>query len=117
YLIEINARLSTLNILFDKCGVEFTYAMYRDLIGDPLPAFLLTEDQPWAFWHAYEDAISVKAYLKMKQLTIGQVIKPWLAHHKAHAIWAADDIMPLFSFAGWVLGKATGRLRRLTGRS
>lgn len=117
YLIEINARLSTLNILFDKCGVEFTYAMYRDLIGDPLPAFHLTEDQPWAFWHAYEDAISVKAYLKKKQLTVGQVIKPWLAHHKAHAIWAADDIMPLFSFAGWVLGKATGRLRRMAGRN
>lgn len=116
-LIEINARLSTLNILFDKCGVEFTYIMYRDLIGDPLPDFHLEADQPWAFWHAYEDAISVAAYLRRKQLTVGQVVKPWLSHHKAHAIWAADDIKPLFSFTGLLANKAGGKLRRLFNRN
>lgn len=115
-MIEINARLSTLNILFDKCGVEFTYIMYRDLIGDPLPDFHLEADQPWAFWHAYEDAISVAEYLRRKQLTFGQVIKPWLSHHKAHAIWAADDIKPLFSFAGLLANKAAGKLGRLFNR-
>jgi D-aspartate ligase len=113
YLIEINARLSTLNILFDKCKVEFTYIMYRDLIGDPLPCFHLETDQPWAFWHAYEDMISITAYLKNKQLTIGQVLEPWLSHRKAHAIWATDDIKPLFAFARVILGKALGKLRRL----
>lgn len=112
YMIEINARLSTLNILFDKCGVEFTYIMYRDLIGDPLPEFHLRKDQPWAFWHAYEDMISVRAYLRKKQLSLPQVIRPWLSHHKAHAIWAADDIMPLFSFARVILNKVFGKLRR-----
>ena len=117
YLIEINARLSTLNVLFDKCGVEFTYIMYKDLIGDPLPDFHLVEDQPWVFWHAYEDMISVAAYLKKKQLTVGQVINPWLTHHKAHAIWAADDIKPLFSFAFLILGKGIAKLRRLLRRS
>lgn len=113
YLIEINARLSTLNILFDKCGVEFTYIMYKDLIGDPQPDFHLTDDQPWAFWHAYEDAISIAAYLRKKQLTIGQIVRPWLSHHKAHAIWAPDDIKPLFSFTRLVLSKITGKLLRL----
>jgi predicted ATP-grasp superfamily ATP-dependent carboligase len=113
YMIEINARLSTLNILFDMCGVEFTYAMYRDLIGDPLPDFHLTEDQPWAFWHAYEDMISVRSYLREKQLTAAEVIKPWLSHRKAHAIWAADDIKPLFAFGKVILSKLTDKLKRI----
>ncbi len=113
YLIEINARLSTLNVLFDKCGLEFTYVMYRDLVGDPLPEYHLRENRPWAFWHAYEDAISVSAYLKSKQLTLAQVIRPWLAHHKAHAIWATDDIKPLFSFAKLLLNKVVDKLWRI----
>lgn len=112
YLIEINARLSTLNVLFDKCGVEFTYIMYRDLIGDPLPDYHLEQDQPWAFWHAYEDMISISAYLRKKQLSLAEVIKPWLAYRKAHAIWAADDIMPLFSFSKLIAGKVFTRLFR-----
>jgi D-aspartate ligase len=113
YMIEINARLSTLNILFDKCGVEFTYAMYRDLIDDPLPDFHLAADKPWAFWHAYEDMISVGAYLRKKQLTPAEIIRPWLSHRKAHAIWAADDIKPLFSFGKLILGKVGDKLRRM----
>ncbi len=117
YMIEINARLSTLNILFDKCGVEFTYAMYRDLIGDPLPDFHLVKEQPWAFWHAYEDMISVSAYLRSKQLTPAEVIRPWLSHRKAHAIWAADDIMPLFAFGRLILRKIVDKLRRMIIRN
>lgn len=116
YLIEINARLSTLNILFDKCGVEFAYIMYRDLLGDPLPDFHLAENRPWAFWHAYEDLISSAAYLKQGQLTAGEIVRPWLAHRKAHAIWAGDDIKPLFSFGRLIAGKIAGRLRRAVTR-
>lgn len=117
YLIEINARLSTLNILCDKCGVEFTYAMYCDLIGEPIPDYHLTEDQPWAFWHAYEDLISVSAYLKTKQLTLGQVIRPWLSHRKAHAILAADDLMPLFAFTRVILSKTIAKIGRIIAGS
>ncbi len=117
YMIEINARLSTLNILFDKCGVEFTYAMYRDLIGDPLPQKHLTEDQPWVFWHAYEDLISSIAYLRTRQLSPGEILRPWFRYRKAHAIWAADDPLPLIAFGRVILGKITGRIGRLfTGR-
>jgi len=113
YLIEINARLSTLNVLFDKCGLEFTYVQYRDLVGNPLPDFHLREDKPWAFWHAYEDMISVAAYLKSGQLKPDQVIRPWLTHHKAHAIWATDDIKPLFSFCKLIINKIFGKIRRM----
>ena len=117
YLIEINARLSTLNVLFDKCGVEFAYIMYKDLTGNPLPDFHLKDEKPWAFWHAYEDTISIAAYLKRRQLTVGQVAKPWLSHRKAHAIWAADDIKPLLLFTLLIFGKAAGKLRRILSRN
>ena len=117
YLIEINARLSTLNALFDKCGIEFAFIMYKDLTGNPLPDFHLKDEKPWAFWHAYEDTISIAAYLKRKQLTVGQVAKPWLSHRKAHAIWAADDIKPLFSFTRLISSKAAGKLRRILSRN
>lgn len=113
YLIEINARLSTLNILFDHCDIPFTYIMYRDLIGNPLKPYHLAENKGWAFWHAYEDAISVTTYLKRGQLTVGQIIKPWFSYRKAHAIWAADDPKPLFSFCRLIFNKAFGKLKRV----
>lgn len=113
YLIEINARLSTLNILFDRCDIPFTYIMYKDLTGDPMTPFHLAENKGWAFWHAYEDAISVVAYLRKGQLSLKEIIKPWLSYRKAHAIWAADDIRPLFSFCRLILGKISGKLKRL----
>ena len=117
YLIEINARLSTLNILFDKCGVEFTYIMYRDLIGKPLAPYHLQENKRWVFWHAFEDLISVSAYLRRGQLTIKEVLKPWFSYHKAHAIWAFDDPLPLFSFSAVVLKRLMASLKkRLFGR-
>ncbi len=112
-LIEINARLSSLNALFDKCGVEFTYIMYMDLIGQPLQPYFLREEKGWVFWHLYEDLLSTKAYLATGQLTPGEIIKPWLAHRKAHAIWAADDIKPLFAFSRVILGKAFSKLGRM----
>jgi len=117
YLIEINARLSTLNVLFDKCGLEFTHVMYSDLTGNPLPDYHLKEAKPWAFWHAYEDMISSIAYLKKRQLTLKQILTPWLAHRKAHAIWAFDDIKPVFSFAKLIAGKIAGKLRRALSRA
>ena len=113
YMIEINARLSSLNALYDACGVEFTYAMYRDLTGHPLPDYHLQENRPWAFWHSYEDFFSVCAYLKKKQLGIKQIIKPWLSYRKCYAIRAADDIKPLFAFGRIILGRLAGKIRRL----
>lgn len=113
YLIEINARLSTLNVLFDRCDIPFTYIMYRDLVGEPMSPYHLAENKGWAFWHAYEDAISIAAYIKKKQLTLKEIIKPWLSYRKAHAIWAADDPKPLLSFCRLILGKVTGKLIKL----
>ncbi len=116
YMIEINARLSTLNVLFDKCGVEFTYVMYKDLTGEPVPDHHLADNKPWVFWHAYEDFISSIAYLRQRQLSFKDIAQPLLSHHKAHAIWAADDIRPLFAFARLILGKITSKLYRIITR-
>jgi len=93
YMIEINARLSTLNALFDKCGQEFAYILYR-----------------------FEDMISVISYLRKRELNLLQVIRPWLGHRKAHAVWAADDPLPLLVFLKLVLGKAARKLLRLARR-
>ncbi|NLZ31805.1 MAG: carboxylate--amine ligase [Firmicutes bacterium] len=113
YMIEINARLSSLNVLFDKCGMEFAYIHYRDLIGEPLPDYHLREEKPWAFWHAYEDFLSSWAYLKSGQLGWRDIIRPWLSHRKAHAIWAADDLLPLFAFGKNLLAKLLRKAGRL----
>ncbi len=106
YMIEINARLSSLNALFDRCGVEFTHIMYRDLIGESVPDCHLRKETPWAFWHAYEDLLTIRQYRRQGQLTWWQIVKPWMSHRKAHAIWAVDDPGPLFSFARLIFGKA-----------
>lgn len=113
YMIEINARLSSINALFDACGVEFAYIMYRDLVGNPLPDFHLRENRPVVFWHLYEDILAIRGYRKKKQLTWKEILKPWLAYHKAHAIWAADDPRPLLAFARLIFGKMVAKLGRL----
>ncbi len=112
-MIEINARLSSINVLFDACGVEFAYIMYRDLIGEPLPDFHLREDRPVAFWHLYEDILAIRGYRKKKQLAWKEILKPWFAHRKAHAIWAADDPRPFLAFTRFIFGKAVAKLRRM----
>jgi hypothetical protein len=86
--------------------------MYRDLIGKPLPDLHLAEDRPWVFWHAFEDFISSVAYLKSRQLSLGEIIKPWFSYKKAHAIWALDDIKPIFSFSRLVLNRAVVKVKK-----
>ncbi len=116
YMIEINARLSTLNSLFDACGIPYTYLIYRDLIGDPLPPVHLEQHLNYAFYHFYEDIFSVRQYRRTRQLTWGQIIRPWLEHKKVYAVWAADDPLPSLHFLKLVTGRLLKRrLRRRTG--
>lgn len=112
YMIEINARLSTLNSLFDACNLPYAYLVYRDLIGEPLPPFHLEEHLNYAFYHFYEDIFSVRQYRRNGQLTWGQIIKPWLKHKKIYAVWAADDPLPSFYFLKLVAARLLRRLLR-----
>ena len=105
YLLEINARLSSLNVLFDACGIEFTYLIYRDLIGQALPPKHLKQNLNLAFYHLYEDIFSVRGYRRSKQLSWKEIILPWLKHKKVYAIWAWDDPLPAFHFIKMIIGK------------
>lgn len=106
YMIEINARLSTLNVLFDACGLEYPYIIYRDLTGNPLPPVHLDRHLNYAFYHFYEDIFAVRQYRKAKQLTWKEIIKPFLAHRKKYAVWALDDPLPSLFFLKIVFSKA-----------
>ncbi|PIE76949.1 MAG: carboxylate--amine ligase [Clostridiales bacterium] len=111
YLIEINARYTTLDVLIDKCGINMPYVTFRELVGDPLPPDHLKVDSGRYFWYAYEDILAVREYVKKGQLSVGQVAKSYL-NKKAHAIWDIKDPKPFFAFTKKVLGKVAKRARR-----
>jgi len=97
YLIEINARITNLNSLLYKVGLNFPYITYRELTGDPLEPKAITEDTNFVFWYAYEDMLAIRDYIKTGQLSLGQVIGS-LFKPKAYSIWSLDDPKPSFSY-------------------
>ena len=111
YMIEINARLSNLNALLNRAGLNFPYIMYRDLTGNPLPPKAVTEDTGLHFWSALEDAFAVRDYLRQGQLKPGQVAKSLLAK-KVPSIWDWRDPLPGLSYGKQLLGKANRKILR-----
>jgi D-aspartate ligase len=116
YMIEINARLSTLNSLFDACGIEYTYIIYRDLTGNPVDPLHLNTHLNYAFYHFYEDFFAVRQYRRTKQLTWPQIIRPLLSHRKVYAVWALDDPLPVLFFLKLLLIRVWRKIFRLFGR-
>jgi D-aspartate ligase len=104
YLIELNVRITNLNSMLYKVGLNFPYITYRELTGNPLPPQAVKKDTGIVFWYAYEDLLAIRDYLKTKQLTLGSVIKSFFKP-KAHAIWDWNDPKPAFSYGGIILGK------------
>jgi predicted ATP-grasp superfamily ATP-dependent carboligase len=96
-MIEINVRLSNLNVLLDRVGLNFPYIMYRDLIGDPLPPKAITWDTGLHFWFALEDAYAIRDYLRTGQLGVGEVTKSLVAK-KVPAVWDWSDPMPSLNY-------------------
>lgn len=111
YLIEVNVRITNLNVLLAKAGVNVPYITYRELTGSPLPPSAVTKDTNLVFWYAYEDMLAIRGYLKTKQLTFGQVAASFFKP-KAHAIWSWEDPKPFFSFLSMISGKFTRRFAR-----
>ncbi|HOB86684.1 MAG TPA: carboxylate--amine ligase [Bacillota bacterium] len=109
YMIEVNARMSSLNPLFDACGLEYPYIIYRDLIGDPLPPLHLDRHLNYAFYHFYEDYFAVRQYRRAQQLSWKEIIKPFLAHKKKYAVWALDDPLPTLYFWKVVFARLWGK--------
>lgn len=108
YLIEINARITNLNSLLYKVGLNFPYITYRELTGQPLEPKAVTENTNRVFWYVYEDMLAIKGYIKTKQLSVGQVISS-LFKPKAYAIWSLDDPKPAFNYFKMMASKVFKR--------
>lgn len=104
YLIELNVRITNLNNLLFKTGINFPYITYRELTGNPLEPKAVEKDTNLVFWYAYEDLLAIKDYLKTGQLTWKEVLKSF-RKRKAYAIWSWKDPKPAFSYAGIIAGK------------
>lgn len=108
YLIEINARITNLNSMLHKVGINFPYVTYMDLIGKPLESKCIEKNTNIAFWYCFEDLLAIKNYLKTKQLSILDIFKSFL-RPKAYAIWSWKDPKPFFAFAKIMSGKFVKR--------
>lgn len=111
YLIEINIRTTTLNVLLDKCGINFPLIAYKELIGEDIGSKAGNYDTDLAFRYMFEDVFAIKDYIKTKQLTRSQVCKSLLLK-KVPAIWSFDDPAPAFNFMYILLKKAKKKLTR-----
>ena len=109
YLIEINVRTTTLNVLLNKCGVNFPLVAYNELIGLDIGEKSVKEDKEIAFRYLYEDIFAIKHYIKAGQLTKKEV-RESLKLKKAPAILDFDDLKPGFSFLGIILKKIKSKL-------
>jgi D-aspartate ligase len=104
YLIEINARITNLNNLLYKVGVNFPYITYMEMTGNQLTPKFVKEDTNRVFWYGYEDMLAVRDYVRSGQLSYKQVIKSYFKP-KAYAIWDWKDPKPAFSYLKLLSGK------------
>jgi D-aspartate ligase len=104
YLIEINARITNLNNLLYKVGVNFPYITYMEMTGNQLAPKYVKEDTNRVFWYGYEDMLAVRDYVRTGQLSYRQVIKSYFKP-KAYAIWDWKDPKPAFSYLKLLSGK------------
>lgn len=115
YLIEINVRITNLNQLLYKVGINFPYITYRELTGSPVEPKAVTRDTNRVFWYFFEDMLAIRGYVRTKQLSVGQVVRS-LFKPKAYAIWDWKDPRPAWEFFRLTAGKLLGKpLRRKAG--
>lgn len=111
YLIEVNCRITNLNHLLYKVGMNVPYLTYMELIGSPQPPSALKEETNRVFRYFYEDMLAIRDYMKTGQLSAGQVFKS-LFKPKAPAIWSWSDPKPGFAYASMIGGKIMKKLLR-----
>lgn len=110
YLIEINARITNLNQLLYKVGINFPYITYMELVGKPLEPKTVNKNTNRAFWYGYEDLLAIRDYIKDGQLSIGKVLRS-LVRPKAYAILDLKDPKPAISYSKIVLKKLLKKFR------
>lgn len=111
YLIEVNCRITNLNNLLYKVGVNMPWITYQELTGNIVPPKAVKENTNRVFWYGYEDMLAIRDYIKTGQLTFKQVFVS-LFKPKAYAIWDWKDPKPAFSYAGIISGKIAKKLFR-----
>ncbi|WP_219838179.1 carboxylate--amine ligase [Paenibacillus sp. R14(2021)] len=109
YLIEINVRTTTLNVLLNKCGINFPLLAYMELTGSEIGAKAVQQDTGIVFNYLYEDLLSARDYVRTKQLSRRQVLRSYFVR-QAPAIWSMDDPAPAFHFLLMLIRKLKRRL-------
>ncbi|MFS1514435.1 carboxylate--amine ligase [Chengkuizengella sp. SCS-71B] len=110
YLIEINVRITNINQLLYKVGVNIPHITYQDLTGSPVTPKAIEVDTDVRFWCGYEDMYAIRDYIRTKQLSFKSILKSLLFKPKAYAIWDWKDPIPAFSNAGMITSKIFKRL-------
>lgn len=105
YLIEVNTRITTLNNMLNKVGVNFPYITYLELTGQPIGTKAIEHNTNRVFCYVYEDILAIKDYIKSGQLSIIQVL-PTIFKKKDFAIWDWNDPKPALSFLKMLTSKA-----------
>ncbi|RCW51732.1 carbamoyl-phosphate synthase L subunit-like protein [Paenibacillus prosopidis] len=111
YLLEVNARTTTLDPLLRECGVNFPLLAYNELTGKPIGSYAVRSNMGIAFCFLFEDLISCRDYVRTKQLSILQIVKSHFVK-KAPAIWSIDDPAPAFFFLAMIFKKIIRKLTR-----
>ena len=109
-IVEINGRLPQAHSLFQMCGIDLPYIMYKDLLGhvEPIPQ-LRNLGNKWVSIQL--DAPAVWSYWRAGELTLPS----WLASlrgTKMCAEFAWDDWKPFFFAVQALAQRMWGRLRR-----
>lgn len=97
YLIEVNVRTTTLNVLLDKVGINFPYIQYQEMVGKEISSMSVMKTTDHAFRYHLEDYLSSKQYIKEGVLTRAPYKKS-LKKHIIYAIWDKEDVKPYLEF-------------------
>jgi len=111
YMLEINARTTTLDPLLRKCGVNFPLLAYRELTGQAIGSHAVSSDTGIAFCFLFEDLIASRDYVKAGELSVLQIVRSYWGK-KAPAIWQWDDPAPALYFMYMIAHKAMRKLTR-----
>jgi len=107
-LIEINTRPVNTTGLSVGCGVNLPYIAFRDAIGDcPNPVKNWSDDVVWV--HLAEDVAAALELRRRGRLSIGAWLRT-LQGKRVHAVFARDDLKPVFAF---YVGYIKRKFRRL----
>jgi predicted ATP-grasp superfamily ATP-dependent carboligase len=112
YLIEVNVRISNLNELLRKVGLNMPYITYRDMIGSPIKPKAIEHDTNICFWYAYEDILAARGYIKTNQLKALDIFKSY-HRPKAYAIWDPKDSKPFRRFVNHKLKRILKKIFKI----